>query len=38
VAKDVGHVPQLEVPGWTIDHILDWLGSEGAVADLAARP
>jgi pimeloyl-ACP methyl ester carboxylesterase len=25
VAPDVGHVPQLEVPGWTADRILDWL-------------
>jgi pimeloyl-ACP methyl ester carboxylesterase len=38
VAKDVGHVPQLEVPDWTIDRIRDWLGSEGAVAVLGARP
>jgi pimeloyl-ACP methyl ester carboxylesterase len=25
VAPDVGHVPMLEVPGWTADRILDWL-------------
>jgi pimeloyl-ACP methyl ester carboxylesterase len=28
VAPDVGHVPQLEVPSWTADHILDWLATE----------
>lgn len=38
VAEDVGHVPQLEAPGWTIDQILDWLDDEGAFAVLAARP
>lgn len=37
VAEDVGHVPQLEVPEWTIDRIRDWLADEGAVAVLAAR-
>jgi len=37
VAEDVGHVPQLEAPGWTIDRIRDWLADEGAVAVLAAR-
>lgn len=25
VAHDVGHVPQLEVPDWTLRQILDWL-------------
>jgi hypothetical protein len=25
VAKDVGHVPMLEVPDWTATRILDWL-------------
>lgn len=38
VAEDVGHVPQLEVPEWTIDRILDWLADEGTIAVLAARP
>lgn len=38
VAEDVGHVPQLEVPEWTIETIQDWLASEGAVAMLGARP
>jgi len=27
VAEDVGHVPQLEVPGWTAGRILDWLAT-----------
>jgi pimeloyl-ACP methyl ester carboxylesterase len=38
VAEDVGHVPQLEVPEWTIDRILDWLADEGTIAVLGARP
>ena len=38
VAEDVGHVPQLEVPRWTIDRISEWLRSEGAIAVLGARP
>jgi pimeloyl-ACP methyl ester carboxylesterase len=38
VAENVGHVPQLEAPDWTVDRIRDWLGSEGAVAALEARP
>jgi pimeloyl-ACP methyl ester carboxylesterase len=38
VAEDVGHVPQLEVPEWTLDKIHDWLGLDGAVAVLGARP
>lgn len=25
VAPDVGHVPMLEVPGWTVDQITEWL-------------
>ena len=28
VAPDVGHVPQLEVPGWTAGHILAWLAAD----------
>ena len=28
VAEDVGHVPQLEVPDWVAEHILDWLVKE----------
>jgi pimeloyl-ACP methyl ester carboxylesterase len=38
VAEDVGHVPQLEVPEWTVDQILDWLADEGTIAVLGARP
>lgn len=37
VAEDVGHVPQLEAPEWTIAQIEDWLAAEGAVAVLGAR-
>lgn len=25
IARNVGHVPQLEAPDWTVDAILDWL-------------
>jgi pimeloyl-ACP methyl ester carboxylesterase len=32
VARNVGHVPQLEVPQWTVDTILDWLIPAGPVA------
>jgi pimeloyl-ACP methyl ester carboxylesterase len=35
VAPDIGHVPMLEAPGWTLDAIVRWLGDEGAAA--AAR-
>jgi len=28
VAEEVGHVPQLEVPDWVAEHILDWLVKE----------
>jgi pimeloyl-ACP methyl ester carboxylesterase len=38
VAHDIGHVPQLEAPEWTLGHVLGWLADEGAVAALAARP
>lgn len=38
VAQDVGHVPQLEVPEWTIEKIRDWLASDGAIAVIGARP
>lgn len=38
VAQDVGHVPQLEVPGWTIERVREWLSSDGAIAVLGARP
>ncbi|MGZ4589297.1 MAG: alpha/beta fold hydrolase [Actinomycetes bacterium] len=36
IATDVGHVPQLEVPEWTITHILDWLATDGRAAAMAA--
>jgi hypothetical protein len=36
VARGVGHVPQLEVPQWTIDTILGWLAANPHAADLAA--
>jgi hypothetical protein len=32
------HVPQLEVPEWTVDQIQDWLACEGTIAVLGARP
>ncbi|MDQ1536895.1 MAG: hypothetical protein QOE58_1288 [Actinomycetota bacterium] len=28
MVEDVGHVPQLEVPGWTAGRILDWLATD----------
>jgi len=38
VAQGVGHVPQLEVPAWTIAQILGWLKSDGVAAAYAASP
>ena len=38
VAVGVGHVPQLEVPEWTISQILDWLKTDGVAAAYAASP
>lgn len=38
VAHGVGHVPQLEVPDWTVDQILDWLRTDGLAAAYGARP
>jgi pimeloyl-ACP methyl ester carboxylesterase len=32
IARNVGHVPQLEVPHWTADMILDWLTTAGSGA------
>jgi pimeloyl-ACP methyl ester carboxylesterase len=32
IATDVGHVPQLEAPDWTVEQILDWLTHEGCDA------
>jgi pimeloyl-ACP methyl ester carboxylesterase len=37
VAHGVGHVPQLEVPQWTIERITQWLESDGAPAAESAR-
>ncbi len=35
VAPDIGHVPQLEAPDWTVEHIVRWLETEAAgAADL----
>jgi pimeloyl-ACP methyl ester carboxylesterase len=36
-APDVGHVPMLEIPGWTRDVVLDWLDTDGAAAADRAR-
>jgi pimeloyl-ACP methyl ester carboxylesterase len=30
VAPGAGHIPQLEIPGWVADHILDWLARPDA--------
>ncbi len=38
VAAGVGHVPQLEVPKWTLGMILDWLKTDGLAAAYAASP
>jgi len=38
IARGVGHVPQLEAPGWTISQILGWLETDGAAAAYAASP
>jgi len=38
VAVGVGHVPQLEVPDWTISLIRDWLETDGVAAAYAASP
>jgi pimeloyl-ACP methyl ester carboxylesterase len=37
VAEGVGHVPQLEVPGWTAEKILGWLSDHPEAADVAAQ-
>ncbi|HVN13081.1 MAG TPA: alpha/beta hydrolase [Kineosporiaceae bacterium] len=36
-ADDVGHVPMLEAPDWTLDRITDWMARQGACAVEAAR-
>jgi pimeloyl-ACP methyl ester carboxylesterase len=35
VAHGVGHVPQLEVPDWTIHQILNWLAEQPGAIELA---
>jgi pimeloyl-ACP methyl ester carboxylesterase len=37
VAKNVGHVPQLEVPEWTARRILDWLATDADAAAAGTR-
>ncbi len=37
VAHGVGHVPQLEVPDWTAEQILGWLGDHPDTASIAAQ-
>jgi pimeloyl-ACP methyl ester carboxylesterase len=37
VAVDIGHVPQLEAPAWTVARITEWLAAEGAPAAAHAR-
>ena len=37
VARDLGHVPQLEDPTWTAGRILDWLSSEAVGTDPEAQ-
>jgi pimeloyl-ACP methyl ester carboxylesterase len=38
VAPDVGHVPQLEAPEWTVGQIRDWLATDAADAADRTRP
>ncbi|HEX3981833.1 MAG TPA: alpha/beta hydrolase [Acidimicrobiales bacterium] len=38
VAPDIGHVPMLEAPAWTLDAIVGWLGHDGAAAAAVASP
>ena len=37
VAHGVGHVPQLEVPGWTSEQVLRWLADHPDAASVAAQ-
>lgn len=37
VAAGVGHIPQLEVPDWTISRITEWLTGDGVTAAEPAR-
>jgi pimeloyl-ACP methyl ester carboxylesterase len=36
-ARDVGHVPMLEVSEWTLRQIADWMATDGAPAVERAR-
>jgi pimeloyl-ACP methyl ester carboxylesterase len=36
-AHDIGHVPMLEAPDWTLARITDWMARQGAAAVEAAR-
>jgi pimeloyl-ACP methyl ester carboxylesterase len=36
-AHDIGHVPMLEAPNWTLTQITDWMTRQGAGAAEAAR-
>jgi pimeloyl-ACP methyl ester carboxylesterase len=38
VAEGIGHVPQLEAPVWTAEHMLDWLADNPALAGSATLP
>jgi pimeloyl-ACP methyl ester carboxylesterase len=37
VAEGVGHVPQLEVPEWTVEQIVSWLDTDARIAQDLAR-
>lgn len=37
VAEDVGHVPQLEVPDWTAERLIDWLATDASAAAARTR-
>jgi pimeloyl-ACP methyl ester carboxylesterase len=37
VAAGIGHVPQLEAPGWTLDVIESWLADEPQAVERASR-
>jgi pimeloyl-ACP methyl ester carboxylesterase len=37
VAAGVGHVPQIEVPEWTAESILDWLATDAYAAGVRSR-
>jgi pimeloyl-ACP methyl ester carboxylesterase len=36
-AHDIGHIPMLEAPDWTLAQITDWMARQGAGAVEAAR-